>query len=695
MSKQFWSLTGCLALVALLTSACQPGPAVTAEHPTVTPAPTEIALAGDYLGQTPPDSTPEVFAPGIVSVVGRYEYGLAVSPDGDEIFFTADDPGRGLMVVRRIDGRWTQPEVANLRGNDSWEFEAFYTVDGQSLFFASREAVDEGISKFWYVEKGPDGWGEAQVLDSPVNEAEVFWATFTGDGTMYYTNVDKIKIYRARQVDGAYPEVEDIGLPRGAHSSVAPDESFLLFNSSGLGGAGESDIFISFRQGDDTWGAPRNMGPEINTAYFETCPSLSPDGRYIFFSRYDEPDGKSNIYWVSSAIIERLRETDMPSPEPVGAVPSLTPQPGTLSLSFVESGQALGEGDLAIELGDLDGDGDLDAVTVYWNRPGKVWLNDGTGVFGDSGQSLVDGDSVALGDLDGDGDLDAFIGRGGSGDGLPSEVWLNDGTGTFSNSGQLLSNKVAMAVALDDVDGDGDLDAVIANFHNSRGMPIPNEVWLNDGTATFTDSGQRLGHAISDGVALGDLDQDGDTDILFTNTRGSDNEVWLNQGGVQGGSSGVFEVSDQGLGTGGMFALGDLDGDGDLDALQMSDGTSNGKVWLNDGAGAFSDSGQSLSNPGGAGTWWVALGDLDGDRDLDAFVACGDGRGLGDLPDTPNLIWLNDGTGVLSDSGLRLGNADSQEVALGDLDGDGDLDAFVVNSDMPGEVWLNETSSVE
>jgi len=91
----------------------------------------------DYLGQTPPGLTPEIFAPDIISVEGRYEYGLAVSPDGDEIFFTADDPGRGLTVVRRVDDTWTTPKVANLRGNGSWEFEAFYTVDGQRLYFAT------------------------------------------------------------------------------------------------------------------------------------------------------------------------------------------------------------------------------------------------------------------------------------------------------------------------------------------------------------------------------------------------------------------------------------------------------------------------------------------------------------------------------------------------------------------------------
>lgn len=322
MSKRLWiTITG-LAIVTLLTSACQSGPSATptptarsstatSVPPTITPqpgntpastattrSPEASALTGPYLGQTPPGADPEVFAPGVVSINGRYEYGLALSPDGNELFFTADSPGVGLTVVRRIDGQWTEPEAANLRGNNSWEFEAFFTVDGQKLFFTSNEA------ELWQTEKGPNGWEQPQRLDSPVNAEDVFWATFTQDGTMYYTNVSQRKIYRAAQVNGAYPAVEDAGLPAGSlHPSVSPDERFLLFNSQKLGGSGKNDLFISFRQSDGTWGAPENLGPEVNTIYNETCASLSPDGRYVFFSRYNEPGELSNIYWVSSEIL--------------------------------------------------------------------------------------------------------------------------------------------------------------------------------------------------------------------------------------------------------------------------------------------------------------------------------------------------------------------------------------------------------
>jgi Tol biopolymer transport system component len=258
-----------------------------------------------YLGQTPPGSTPIFFAPGLVSVNGRYEYGLSVSPDGNEMYYTADSPGDGLTVVKRVGGKWTEPTIANLRGNHSWEFEAFFSVSGDKLFFTSDTS---NVSKLWCMEKDTSGWGNAQYLDSPVNNSSVMWCTFTSDETMYYGNNNNFKIYRARLVNGKYTGLENLGL-NGMHPSVAPDESFFLFNSNQYGGYGKNDIFIVVRKEDGSWSNPINMGNKINTSYGETCASLSPDGKYIFFSRYDEPGEKSNIYWVSSAVIDSLKRS--------------------------------------------------------------------------------------------------------------------------------------------------------------------------------------------------------------------------------------------------------------------------------------------------------------------------------------------------------------------------------------------------
>jgi hypothetical protein len=131
----------------------------------------------------------------------------------------------------------------------------------------------------------------------------------------------------------------------------------------------------------------------------------------------------------------------------------------------------------------------------------------------DSSQDLKATGSHAV---DGDGDLDAFIANEGA-----NKVWLNDGTGNFTNSGQRLGGSSSRGVVLGDLDGDGDLDAFVSNWGESK-------VWLNDGRGSFTDSGQNLGTSNGQVVALGDLDNDGDLDAFMGNYDEAD-KVWLNQ----------------------------------------------------------------------------------------------------------------------------------------------------------------------
>ena len=258
---------------------------------------------------------------------------------------------------------------------------------------------------------------------------------------------------------------------------------------------------------------------------------------------------------------------------------------------------------------------------------------------------------------------------------------------SYFDSGQSIGNSLSIGVALGDLDGDGDLDAFVANLEST-----PNRVWLNDGSGNFTDSGQALGNSSSAFVALGDLDGDGDLDAFVANyfvTYGisEPNRVWFNDG------SGVFTDSGQALGdaTSSEVSLGDLDGDGDLDAYVANSGqgfpSSANRVWFNDGLGIFTESGQIL---GTAASFGVDLGDVDGDGDLDAWVAnftfTGDGA---------NRVWFNDGLGAFTPSNDGLGALDSFGVDLGDLDGDGDLDAWVTNygfepTGQPNRIWFND-----
>ena len=174
--------------------------------------------------------------------------------------------------------------------------------------------------------------------------------------------------------------------------------------------------------------------------------------------------------------------------------------------AVAEHGRDLGQGDGAsVVVGDVDGDGDADALISNADKNSTLLLNDGAGKFTLSDQEFNPGSGAAFGDMNGDKSLDIFITE------LTSDVvWLNDGKGVFSASDQNLASPESSSVALGDLDADGDLDAFVTNWNSN-----PDQVFLNDGSGIFADSGQTLGNWSGTAVSLGDVDQDGDPDLVL------------------------------------------------------------------------------------------------------------------------------------------------------------------------------------
>ena len=345
---------------------------------------------------------------------------------------------------------------------------------------------------------------------------------------------------------------------------------------------------------------------------------------------------------------------------------------------FTESAQPLGEhGVNDLELGDFDFDGDLDVLQVSLYQPDRLWWNDGAGAFVDSGQRLGSSYAlcVALGDFDGDGNLDAAVGHP---DGMV-RILTGDGLGSFMSQGQLLAqghSNSTKALVVEDFDGDGDLDLFTAQSGDITYGSRANRLWSNDGTGSFTDSGQLLGSGYTFVAVAGDVDGDGDLDVM---TAGDEVTLWSNDGfGSFVASSLPVTDSVQ------EAALVDVDGDTDLDLVlgnigDLGSGAPN-TVWWNDGTGAFVDSGQAL---GVEPTLSFAVGDLDGDGDLDLFTGNSASDG----------VWLNKSDGTFADSGQALGSLATAAVHLLDADGDGDLDAWTthgLSGNQASELWLND-----
>jgi hypothetical protein len=278
-------------------------------------------LKGDYLGQKPPGLVAEVFARGIISTDDLEHSPAFFSPNGNEVFWRVNRPPgpdneewtSWGMTMRRIGDNWTVPEVSPFGGM------FIFSPDGRQGYFWSHKERD-----IFVVAKQGDNWGKPKSLNFIARYPELEFAplpSITRDGTLYFLGIAKglglqndYGLYRTKLINGEYAKPKllprCINLPPYLNWTpfIAPDESYLIFSSHRYGELGSGDLYISFHDiSSDTWSEPVNMGEQVNSRTQERLPGVSPDGKYLFFTR-DNPPHSGDVFWVSAEIIDRLRE---------------------------------------------------------------------------------------------------------------------------------------------------------------------------------------------------------------------------------------------------------------------------------------------------------------------------------------------------------------------------------------------------
>lgn len=265
-----------------------------------------------YLGQNPPGLIPEPFAPGVVSINGRFEGTISFSPDLSEMYFEADNKSSETSIYfsHLVNGTWSPVRKANLtKGKKKEEMHPFVSPDGKRIYFTAFDSVfsDERI---WYVDRLENEWSDAIKLNSPVNDSKVFFPNYAKNGGLYYFDLSTFKTSYAPYKNGEFVEPKAVDIETGHHAFISPNDDYLLVTArNNEEERKDNDIYVYFRNQDGAWSNPVNLGTTVNTTFSEKTPTISPDDKYLFFGR-DERDiepGLSNIYWVSTEVIERLR----------------------------------------------------------------------------------------------------------------------------------------------------------------------------------------------------------------------------------------------------------------------------------------------------------------------------------------------------------------------------------------------------
>lgn len=273
-----------------------------------------------YIDKDRPSLIPQVFARSFISQDSISEFGSVFNKDMNEFYFAIDSGGHAsIKCTQYKNGEWTTPRTILTNSNYGLN-DPFLSNDENRLYYISDKPRNEQDTipdyDIWYSQRSDKGWSTPINAGLEINsDDDEYYISFTNDGAMYFASNHNattgrkhdFDIYKSEYISGKYQTPtklsEAINSRRyEADVFVSPDESYIIFCSARKSGLGRGDLYISFQDTTGHWTEAITMGQSINTQHHEFCPFVSKDGKYFFYT------SNQDIYWVSTEIIDRLRE---------------------------------------------------------------------------------------------------------------------------------------------------------------------------------------------------------------------------------------------------------------------------------------------------------------------------------------------------------------------------------------------------
>lgn len=274
--------------------------------------------------KNPPWLIPCVFAKDVIAKNNEYVGYCAFNPDGSELYYAVTNAEWTVSKIIKVSSHNLAKKDTLYLKDRLYEGEPFITKDGKTMFFTVVQPPPPGKiwqSDIYRVHKTTNGWSVPEILDSTINSGASEWhVSLTDNNIMYYTSEKENgtsalhgDIFRAELKDNKFVNVTKLPPPintdyNDSDPLIAQDESYLIFHSDRPGGFGEHDLYISFNK-NGKWTDPKNMGKDINTAGWEMAPTLTPDGKYLLFTRRASivTSKPAQIYWVSTQALEKYK----------------------------------------------------------------------------------------------------------------------------------------------------------------------------------------------------------------------------------------------------------------------------------------------------------------------------------------------------------------------------------------------------